>query len=135
MAKMLYALLTVFSIELALWWFGGTTTASTSLFSLLSNPSSTSTLFVVFIAAIGTLAAGTIVASAFYQINIFGVYAGVAGISIYFALSIMTFFNFIHGQLSSLGSETFAVPIAAIIVAPILLMYIVSTMEWVRSNT
>lgn len=135
MAKLTYALILVIIIEMALYFFAGTSYSQTTLFGLLNNFTgiSTNTLYVALIAGLAVFAAGTIVVGSVYQINMFGVYATIATILITFSLNIVHLGIFVNGQLSDLGIPM-ATLITMIILTPLLITYLMATIEWVRSN-
>ncbi len=135
MGKMIYALMTVIIVEMALYFFGGTTYASTSVFSLLQNPENltSSTFYDLFVVALAVFAAATIIVGNFYQINIYGVYAAIGAAVLTFAISIVNLYLFVYGRLSDLTAD-FAMMISIFIIMPILLTYILAIVEWVRSN-
>ncbi len=135
MGKFAYALTTIFFIEMALWLFGGAEYSSTSLFNLVTNPSSilTNPLYIIILAGVAVFAATQIIPGNLYQINVYGIYAGFAAAVLTFATVIAHLSTFIYGELSGV-SEAFALPITAIITAPLLIFYIVAVFEWIRSN-
>jgi len=135
MAKIIWAVLTAFAIELAVYLFGGSDIANSSLFSLLLNPSSISTasLYLIIKAAMVAIGASTIIIGTFYNINIYGIYASVAAVLLTFALSIADFWRFLNGQLVSLQVANSSI-IATIVTAPLILSYLIITLNYVRSN-
>ena len=135
MGKYTYAVLTVFLIELALWLFGGTSYSTTSIFDVLLDPSTliSNPFYIAVIAALALLGVSAIIPGTFIQINIYALYASLAGIFLSFSISIAHLWIFINGQLTDMSSQ-FALVIPTIIVAPFLLFYLISTVEWVRGN-
>ncbi len=135
MGKFVYAILTAFAIEMALWLFAGTSYAQSSVFSLLANPSilTSSAFYLLLVGALAAFAASAIIVGNIWQINVYALYAGVAAVMITFGLNIVHLFIFIQGELSGLTPE-FALPITMLICAPLLLYYLIATMEWVRNN-
>jgi hypothetical protein len=133
MSKFTYALLSVVVIEFALYLFGGTTYGNSTVLSLILNPDASNALWIGAVALLATAAVG-IVASAFFQINTFGVYAVFGTTALTFGYTIFNLFKFVNGQLSDIGVQS-AMQISSIIIAPILIFYLVSIVEWARSNT
>ena len=137
MGKFIYAVMMVFSIEFALYFFGGSQFSQTSLFGILFDPTTIlsnplySTVILVTLAA---FAASVIIPGNFYQINIFALYAGIMVVFITFSLSIVHLWQFMYGQLSAISVD-FAQPITILIVSPLLAFYLITGIEWVRSNT
>lgn len=139
MGKFTYAVLMVFSIEFALWLFAGASYSTTSLFGILSDPStllSNPLYLIVILGALSTFAlaiAVPIVAGTSVQFNLFALFAGVSAVFITFTMSIVHLWQFLYGELSGITTQL-ALPITILIVSPILTYYIISTVEWVRSN-
>ena len=138
MGKFVYAVLTAFIIELALYLFSGTTYGTTSIFNLIMNPTSltSAAFYVTLVFAITVFAASTIIPGNFIQINIYALYSGLAVSLISFTASIAHLWVFTHGQLTGLGgmAEADAVWIASVITAPFLMFYMLAIAEWMRSN-
>lgn len=135
MGKFVYAIMMVFMIEYALWLFGGTSYVTTSLFGILFNPTTllSSQLYILITFALAAFAASVIIAGNFYQINIYALYAGVVAAFFSFIFSIVHLYTFLYGQLESIYVEM-AGPITILITAPLLIFYLISCLEWVRSN-
>ena len=138
MARYVYALLTIFIIELALWLFAGTDYSQSALFSLLSDPASasSSSFYLKIKLALQAFGAAAIIAGFIFSKNTAGIYAGVAGAFLTYAFVIADLYKFIFGQLTErLGTaDPFALTITSLIVAPLLLYFLMATLEWVRSN-
>lgn len=134
MSKYIYALISVIIIEFALYLFAGATYSNTTLLSLILNPSASSTFWTTALTVLTAIAAVAVVATAFFQINTFGVYAGVAGATFTFGYTIFNLWRYITGTLSGLGF-TSSTQLAAFVIAPLLIFYIVATLEWARSNS
>ena len=145
MAKIVYALLTVFAIELGLFMYAGATYGATSLLNILSDPSDilSNPFYLAIIAVIGVFAAAIVVSGTFFNINIYALYAGMILIFITFIHSIASLWSFLYGQLSGYGIgpilqesaiSSLAGQVATFAVAPILIGYIIASVEWIRSN-
>ena len=134
MSKYVYALIVVFIIEFALWIFAGTTYANSSLFNFVTNPSTTSPFYTTLYLAIIGLSAFTIVASAFYNINIYGVYAAIAAVFLTFFMSVIHLSEFVYGELSASLSSEFATIISMLIIAPFAITYLLATVEWIKGG-
>lgn len=137
MGKFVYAIMTAFMIELALYLFAGFDVNKTNIFAILFNPAvlEFSVWFVAIIAALGFIAAVVIVPGLLVQFNIYAFYAGVITASISFALSISHLYSWLYGEFSTLmTSDSLAQVICIMIVSPFLLYYIIACMEWVRAN-
>lgn len=138
MGKYAYAVMMVFSIEFALWLFGGTNYSTTSLFGILFDPTtleSNPLYSTIIIVALAAFAASAIIPGNLWSINIYALYAGIAVVFIGFSLSIVHLWQFVYGELSGMLTIELATPITILIIAPILTFYIITTVEWVRSNT
>lgn len=136
MAKFVYAVLTVFLIELGLWLFGGTTYGNSTLFGILTDPStliSNPLYATVIVLTLAAFAGSAIIPGNLWSINIYALYAGVMVIFVTFAISIVHLWTFVSGSLSGLAYP-FNTLIASLIVSPILIMYLIAGLEWVRSN-
>ncbi len=135
MGKYTYAVIMVFAIEYALWLFAGTSYSQTSLFGILFDPTTliSNPLYIAILVALAAFAASAIIPGNLYQINIYALYAGLAAAFISFSLSIVHLWSFIYGELSGRTIEL-AGPITILIISPILIYYLISTAEWVRSN-
>lgn len=135
MAKIVYAILTAFAIELALYLFGGTSGSTSSLFGLLLDPSGIATdpLYLIIVGALAAIGFSTIIIGTFYNINIFGIYAAVAAVLLSFALTLAHLWTFLNGELPILQVGDSSI-IATIIVAPLLIAYLIITLNYVRSN-
>ena len=134
MGKFVYAIMLVFFIEFALYFFAGADYAQTSLFGFILNPSDSSVFYVLLYAAIFALGTVGIVATAFFQINIYGVYAGMAAVLLTFFMSIVHLVGFLDSSLASKISPEFSLFIISLISAPLIIFYLIATIEWVRSN-
>jgi hypothetical protein len=139
MGKFVYSIMMVFIIELALYIFAGTTYGNTSIFNFIFNPSAVSTLYLFIYGAIIGFATIGIVASSFFSLNIYGMYASICAVLITYAMSIMHLWSFIYGTLADrLGECTtgvcFPQVITVMIIAPFLITYLIAAAEWVRSN-
>lgn len=138
MGKFVYAVLTVFLIEMALYLFGGTTYSQSSLFSLLLNPENlTANPFYtgVILIIIAGFAASAIVPGNLLSFSVYAPYAVAVTAVVTFALSIVHFYTFTYGQLSGIMTTSLAHPITVIIVAPLLVFYTFASLEWIRGNT
>jgi len=135
MGKMTAALILVFAIELALTLFlnQSASTNPTALYSLLNNPVglSTNNLFALFAGRMAAIAAlSAIVVGFFFIIRIETAYALIAATFILFA------WNIVHLWLaiSSQGIFGGAGPlVATLITGPLLIFYIMATMDWIRA--
>ena len=136
MGKFVYAVLMVFIVEMALWLFAGTEYSQSSLFAIISNPSTllSSPFYILITVTLAAFAVSAIIPGNIYQVNVYALYAGIATVLVSFSISIVHLSQFIYGELSGLTTE-FALPITILIVAPFLVTYIFATVEWVRSNT
>jgi len=135
MGKFTYAILLVFIVELSLWLFGGTSYSNSSLFNLLTDPSTlmTSSWYAIITIALAAFAGSAFIIGNLYSINIYALYAGIGTAFIGFALSIVHLWSFINGQLVAVDPKL-ALVVSALITAPLLIYYIISITEWVRSN-
>lgn len=133
--KIIFPLLTAFGIELALFLFGGGTYANSSLFGMIYNPASifTNQLYITIVAMIAVSIGAAIIIGNFYQVSNLGVYATLAAVLITFISTIIHLSSFINGQLTEIGIDSAGV-ITAIIIAPFLLGYLISVIEWMRWN-
>lgn len=137
MSKFAYSLTAVFLIELALYIFVGTSYAQTTLFGLLLNPSTiiSNGIYILILGVLGVFALSAILPGNFIQINIYALYAGMAVVIVTFILNIVHLSSFIYGVLVGInGMGTSALWITSLICGPLLIFYLISTMEWVRSN-
>lgn len=134
MGKFIYALMAVICIELAIWLFAGAEYAETSLFNLIKEPTSSKVFYQLIISAISGITATVIIASVFSQFNIYGVFAGVAASLATFGLSIFHFVQFVYGETSSILSQELAILLSVVLTAPLAITYLISTLEWIRSN-
>ena len=137
MGKFTYAMITVFLIEVALYLFGGTTYANTSLFSFLFNPTTTSAVYTLIWGLIATFGLAGIVASSFFSLNIYGLYSKIASVLMGFGVALFQFWQFINGELTSIfgvANASFADILSVMIVSPLVLYYILAVTEWVRAN-
>ena len=136
MAKLLGALLIVFAIELAMFLFVGTSYGQSSLFTVLMNPPilTSSGFYLIFTAILVGASAAVIIIGSAYQINQWALFA-VAGISlITFAVHITHFWSFIQLNLTPAVGILWAGYIASFITGPLLLLYIITVVEWSRGN-
>ena len=133
MGKMTMALLVVFAIELAMTLFLTGGNGHTSLYTLLIDPSGLAgdsffLMFVGRIAAIGTLSA--IVAGFLFLIRVEPAYAIITATFITFGLNIVGLWTAINSQATFGDSNAL---IATIICAPLLIFYIMASMDYIRS--
>ena len=128
-----WALMSVIIIELALYFIGGATTGRTGLFAFLLNPSTSTTLYIAVLAVVGTITVA-VVASSFFQLNIYAVYAGFVALSLTFVAVIIQLMIFISGQFNQLNQPV-ALLINGLITMPMAIYYMTTMMEWIRSNT
>lgn len=138
MGKFAYALLTLFAIELSLWFFGGTTFEKGTLFDLIFNPHTllnNSLYITVIVGTLGFFALAVVVAGNFFNINIYALYAGISVILITFVWSIAHLFVWLHGELVDFMPGNFSLVVSSIVTAPFLVFYLIAVTEWVRSNT
>ncbi|GAG57368.1 unnamed protein product [marine sediment metagenome] len=135
MGKFTYAVLMVFLIEMALWLFAGTEYSQSTLFAIISDPSTllSNPLYILITVTLVAFGAAAIIPGNLFQVNIYALYAGLSAIFISFSVSIVHLWQFIYGELSGITIE-FALPITILIIAPFLVTYILATVEWVRSN-
>ncbi len=133
MGKFTYAVLMVFTIELALYIFTGTEYATTTLFDMLLDPSTliANPLYILFGVSLVVFGASAIIPGTFYQNQISFMYLSIAVAFLSFSMSIVHLWTFINGELSGLGLGNL---ISLLIISPILIYYIIATTEWVRSN-
>jgi len=134
MGKFVYALVTAFALEFAIWLFAGVDYSQTTLFNFIISPTTTSALYVLIYGAIGGLLVVGIVASAFISINIYGVYAMIGAVFLSFITSIAHLATFVYGELSGTVSPEMALIITAVINLPFALGYSIAVAEWVRGN-
>jgi|TARA_R100000750_G_C2345491_1_gene96122 uncharacterized membrane protein len=137
MAKgFIYAIALVFIIEFSLVLFGGQTTTTTKLYDLLADPTTikSSALYIFILATMTVFGLSPIISGNFWNFNIYALYAGMGVVLITFIMSIAHFYTFIFSQLSSSGIRDFSHPISLLITTPLLLFYLITMTEWVRSN-
>jgi len=136
MGKYVYAVLLALLIEFGLFLFGGTEYANSSLFAIINEPILIlkNPFYLVIEAAIAIFIGAKIVPGNFIELNTYGVYAGVAFVSLTFLLSIVHLWSFMNAQIGSAISESFAQIVTAVVVIPLVVFYAVSTIEWVRAN-
>ncbi len=136
MAKIVYAILLVFFIEFALYFFGGTTYSQTSLMSMILNPESITTtpLFIGLLVILGAFAAAVIIVGNFYNINVYALYASMIIIFISFITSLVHLYSFVGGALSAKLSAELVQLLQVVFIGPLIIFYIMSCVEWVRSN-
>ena len=136
MGKYIFAVLTVFAVEFALYLFGGQNISQTSLFGILFNPSGigSNALYIAITLAVTTFGVASIIPGNIYQNYISLFYVGIVAIFITFALSLSHFYVFIYGELQPLLTDDFARAITILITAPLLAFYIMSSLEWIRGN-
>ena len=135
-SKFIYAVMTVFMVELAVWLFGGSTYGNTSLFAILLDPSTllNSNLYVtVIVAALIAFAASAIIPGQLWSINIYALYAGVVLVFMGFLASVIHLWVLLHGSLTTLGYPLSSI-IPTLITFPVLIFYLIAGLEWVRSN-
>lgn len=135
MGRLVYALITAFAIELGLYLFSGANYTQSTLFGLLLDPSNlpSSSLYLVIFGALAAIGASVIVIGTFWNINIYGIYAGMALAFLSFILVIVHLWVFINGQLSELITANSSI-IATIITTPFLLAYMIILADYVRGN-
>jgi hypothetical protein len=135
MAKVIWALLSAFAIELALYMFGGTSYETSSLFKLLIDPSGigASTFYLLIVGAMLAIGATTIIIGTFYNINIYGIYASVTAVLITLSLIMAHLWTFLNGELTSLNVDNSSI-IASVIVVPLLAAYMFIVLNYVRAN-
>lgn len=145
MARIVYALVLVFVIEAALFFFAGTTYTTSSLFNMFSNPADilNNPLYLLLAGAITLMVASQIIPGNFFQINIYGVYASMIVIIITFVSSIFRLATFMHGQLAPMfGCNPYtgiltcspSAFIIMILTVPIGIVYLMACIEWMRFN-
>lgn len=137
MGKMVPALMTVFLLEIALIYFGGTSYTQTALYTFLSNPTgyTSSAFYLVLVGILTASAAAVIVAGSFYQVNQWALFAGAGVAVITFVANISHVWGFVNGQLVGMFSNSeMGGFIATLITAPLFLFYLVAVVEWSRQN-
>lgn len=134
MSKFTYALLSVVMIEVLLQLLGGSTIATTDLYNFLINPIVNAEVWKLALAAL-TVGVAAIVATSFFQINTYAIYAGVSIVAITFGAVLFDLFSFIQGQLSGMMGATVATQVTMVIVAPMIIFYMMAALEWTRSNS
>lgn len=128
------ALLMAFAIELGLTLFFSANSSSnpTALYTLLTNPIGldSNSLFLLFTGRIAAIAAlSAIVVGFFFILRIETAYALVAGTFVLFAWNIVHLFLAIQSNLVFGDARTL---VAILITAPILLFYIMASIDWIR---
>ena len=135
MGKFIYALMLVFMYELSIWLFAGATYSNTTFFSFIFNPTTTDPFYIVLYAIILGVGTVGIIASAFFQINIYGVWGIFVGVVLTFFASIVHLSSFIYSEIASVISPSFANTVTGLIIAPLSIGYLIACAEWLRSNT
>ena len=126
-------------IELGLYYFAGSTYSNTSLANMVLNPSTipSNVLYLAIVAAITLMVATQIIPGNFFQINIYGVYAGIITFAITFVASAINLSTFMNSELTAVfgpGGTDVSTFITAIVATPIIIFYIMACIEWVRFN-
>ena len=135
MAKIIYAIMLIFSLEFAMYLFAGTTYGKTSLLALMFEGSITaSTLYTVMIVIIGAFAAATIIVGNFININIYALYAAMILVFISFVQTLTSFKNLIASELTEVLSVEMITILQGVLVFPLIVFYIIACVEWIRSN-
>jgi hypothetical protein len=132
---MSYAILSVFIIEAAL-LFAGYTGAPSKLYTAIFNPSGflTGGFYLGLFLIVSLTATLAVVTPGFiYQVNQWALFAGVSAMLITFVAVVIDLSGFIYTELSGYAPD-FALWIAAIITAPVIILYIMATLEWTRFN-
>lgn len=136
MGKMLiYTMVLLFFIELGL-FFTGEETTGTLIFNALMAPKSAfwtvliTTVFVVVV-TVGSLA--IITPTFLYQVNQWALFAGFSLVAVYWVAVFVDVWQFINSQLLDVGTG-FAGIIASVVCAPLILVYLISLLEWSRFN-
>jgi hypothetical protein len=143
MGKLTYAIMMTGMIELALYLFGGKQFSSSSLLSVMLNPTTLQSQILWSVVILGSLAA--IAASKFVSgtnlfFNVYSMYAGIAAVFILFVWNIADLWSFINSQLSFLGYTssgsivTGAGVAATLITAPLFFFYLIAVLDWVRGT-
>lgn len=134
-SKFTHVLLMVFLVELAMYLFAGTGYTKTPLFNLLTeqlgffnNP-----IYLNVVSGIGLFAIAAIFVGTFFQFNINAIYASLAALTVTYIFALVQFWALINSQLH-VNSPELSLLIPTFIVAPLLIYYVVATMEWIRGN-
>ena len=134
--KFIYAIIFVMIIEVSLYVFGGTTYANSSLFSIIDNPSQiyTNPFYIAIGIAVAVFAGSQIIPGNLWNINVYGVYAGMAIPALTFFVSIIHLWTFAAAELTDVMGLGMAHLVVGITMIPIALFYLLAVAEWVRSN-
>jgi hypothetical protein len=135
MARMIWAVTMLFTIEFVLYMFGGTYYSSSSLFNILLNPQAiqTSSIYMIISTAITTFGVVAIIVGTFFNLNVYALYTGTAAIFLGFITSIASFGSYIYSQVYG-WNPTLAPVVLIIITGPLMLLYLLSMIEWIRMN-
>lgn len=130
------ALVSVFIVELALFYFSGTDVATTSLFEVLVNPSiiMSNGWYLAMVAIISVSIAATLIPSFIIQANQWAYFAVGCIIFITYVQAFVRFAQFINGALAVSMAPEFTTIITALITAPLIILYITAMVEWTRFN-
>jgi len=133
MSKLIYALALSVIIEIALVTFSGLGAETSVLYNFILNPIESGVFWVAVLALIGLAAAG-IIASAFWNPNVWAAYAGFVVVIIYFSMNIVHLSTFIGNELESILSAPLIIVITMLITTALALTYIIAALEWMRGN-
>jgi len=141
---MAYALTTIVIIELGLYLFGSPDYSKTSLFALMLDPPlvTTSAFALLFATSTFLFLASAIIPGQYVTLNIYGVYAAIVSQIITYISVISQLIGFVNGQLRGLfltcvnaGTGVCPAPlITMIFTAPLIIFFIITTVDWIRSN-
>lgn len=148
MGKMMsYSLISIFIIELALFYFSGTNVATTGLFAALTNPASilTNGWYLAMLGIISVTIAASVIPSFIIQANQWAYFAVGCVVFITYVQAYARFAGFIAGSLSGLGAEgvstvglmnlsPFTVLATVLITSPLIILYVTAMVEWTRFN-
>ncbi len=135
-SKLTYAILLIFILEVAMYLFAGTEYSNTSLFGMILGEGSilSSALFTSLLLIIGGIAAATIISGNFININIYAIYAAMIVVLIKFVQTILAFGNLITSELETVLSPEMMLAVWSILIGPLIIFYVISCIEWIRSN-
>lgn len=133
MGKIVYTLLIAFVVQLALITFAGQDIPTSALYTFLTNPVEWDNS--LFISAINDvlliLGGAAIIAGLYFIRNEFILYLGLGAIFFSFGISLYNLWQFIAQQaLLGQGAEF----VATIVIAPIILLYIVTIFDFARGK-
>lgn len=134
MGKMTGVILMAFAIELALALFWQTPTTHTSLYTYLTNPSDTGSnpLYNLIYDNIGKIATlSAIIVGFFFILRVEVAYAGVAIVFFAFVAQIAQLWNIIRSQAWFPDPQSAAI-VATICVAPLLVFYMITCLDYIR---